>query len=71
MDLKGGQVTLGEILQNPQARAMIRRSRYGFLLESPLLGRFSNLPLQAALDRAGGFLPPQVIRRAVEQLRRL
>ncbi len=71
MDLKGGQVTVGEILQNPNARAMIRRSRYAFLLNSPLLGQFSNLPLQTALNRAGSFLPPQVIRQAVDQLRRL
>ena len=71
MDLKNGRVTIGEILQNPNARSMIQRSRYSMLLNSPMVGQFRNMPLQDALNQAGRFLPPNVINKAVARLREL
>ena len=71
MDLKNGRVTIGEILQNPNARSMIQRSRYAALLNNPMVGQFRNLPLQDALNQARRFLPPQVVNKAVARLKEL
>ena len=71
MDLKNGRITIGEILENPNARAMIQRSRYAMLLNNPMLGQFRTMPLQNALGQARRFLPANVVDRAVARLKEM
>ena len=70
MDLRNGRVTIGEILANPKARAMVQRA-YPKVLASPMAMRFRNMPLGTALQYAGRFVPRDRLDWGVAQLREL
>lgn len=73
MNLKNGQITVGEILQNPQARALVQREvpRLGGMLNSPLARGYWNMPLSAVVARARGMLPPNRIQSLLAGLERI
>lgn len=60
MNLKNQQITLGEIIENGNARAALRR-------EYPML---CNMTLQSALFFARGNMPPAQLRRLLSALER-
>ncbi|MCI8624583.1 MAG: hypothetical protein HFG26_13125 [Provencibacterium sp.] len=70
IDLRNYEITVGEILQNPKARAELGR-RYPQVMGNPMLRRFSGMPLRQAMGFAQGFLPAAQIRQFVRELEKL
>ena len=70
MELRGGAVTLGEIVRDPRARELVDREFPG-LLRHPFAKRFMGMPLSKALSMARGRLPEDSIQRLLEGLREL
>ena len=70
MDLKGNQILVGELLDDPAARAVFQR-RFGKLLKHPMVPAARSLSLEQLLGFAKLYLPKQVIQDTLEELRRL
>ena len=70
MDLRNGRITIGEILANPNARAMIQRA-YPKVLASPMAARFRGMQLGTAMQYAGRFGPRAQLDRVVARLKEL
>ena len=70
MDLRGGAVTLGEIVSDPRARRLVEREFPG-LLRHPFARRFMGMPLSKALKLARGRFPEDNIERLLTGLREL
>lgn len=66
MDLRNFQITVGEVLANPQAREVVRRELPS-VYNSPLLGFAKNMTLQQVLGFAGK-IPEDQRRRILEGL---
>lgn len=70
MDLKNNQITVRELLENPKSKAVFQR-RFGKWMNHPLVTAARNLTLAQLLDLAKVYLPQNVIRETLEELRRL
>lgn len=70
MNLKNNQITVGEILSNPAARAYIAK-RYPAVLGNPMLGAMRGMPLKNVIRMAGRYLPPDQINRMMKDLENL
>ncbi len=70
MDLKNGNITLGELLSHPGARSLLEREAPG-ALSSPLIRRFRNVTLNQAVALLRGRIPDHRIRELTEELRKL
>lgn len=70
IDLRKNEITVGEILRNPRARAEINR-RYPQVLGNPMLRRFSGMPLKRAMQYAQGYLPQAQIQQLLKELEEL
>ncbi|HIY15761.1 MAG TPA: hypothetical protein H9839_00340 [Candidatus Intestinimonas stercorigallinarum] len=70
MDLKGNQILVGELLDDPAARAVFQR-RFGKLLKHPMVPAARSLSLEQLLGFAKLYLPKPVIQDTLEELRRL
>ena len=67
MDLKGGRITLGEILRHPGARELVEREFPG-ILRHPLAGAFLGLSLDRALALLGGRVPRERVEGLLREL---
>lgn len=70
MDLRNGTITLGELLQNPKANAVLQR-RFGSLLQHPMIGAAKGMSLQQIIQRAGKNLSAQTIQQTLDELKQL
>jgi len=70
LDLKNNQITVQELLANPKSKAVFQR-RFGKWMNHPLVTAARNLTLAQLLDLAKVYLPQNVIRETLEELRRL
>ena len=70
LDLKGNQILVGELLDDPAARAVFQR-RFGKLLKHPMVPAARSLSLEQLLGFAKLYLPKPVIQGTLEELRRL
>lgn len=70
MDLRGGTITLKEILAHPKARALVEREFPG-LLRHPLAGNFLGLTLNRALFLLGGRIPRERTQKLLDELKAL
>ena len=70
MNLKGNQITLGELLDDPRSRAVLQQ-RFGRWLKHPAAGAARSLTLAQAVEMASVWLPRQTVQETLEQLRRL
>ena len=70
LDLKGNQILVGELLDDPAARAGFQR-RFGKLLKHPMVPAARSLSLEQLLGFAKLYLPKPVIQDTLEELRRL
>ena len=66
MNLKNYQITVGEVLQNPQAKAMLQK-------ELPMVMRHPMLPMANAipLKDVGGYVSQRKMQNILDQLSRL
>lgn len=70
MDLRNNQITVEELLNNPNARAVFQR-RFGKWLNHPLVGAAHSLTLAQLMDLTKLYLPQAVLQDTLAELRRL
>ncbi len=70
MDLRNQTITLGELLQNPQAEAVLKR-RFGPLLSHPLAVNAKKLSLKQLISMAGNKLSTQVVAETLAELEKI
>lgn len=70
MNLKNGQITVGELLSNPRARAVIQRE-FPNMLNSPMVGLAKNMTLNNVLNYARDIIPQQRINAILNEFSRI
>lgn len=70
MDLRNQNITLGELLQNPKAAAVLKR-HFGALLSHPLVGQAKKLSLKQLIAMGGSKLSPQAVAQTLAELEAL
>lgn len=70
MDLRNQTITVGELLDDPKARAVFQR-RFGTLMRHPLVGASRALTLKQLAEMAAVYLPPRTIQDTLRELERL
>mgnify|MGYP000020084858 CR=1 FL=1 len=69
MDLKRNQITVGELLDHPGARAVFQR-RFPMLMKHPMLGAARTITLEQILSVAQAYVPQKKIDETLSELRR-
>lgn len=71
MDLKGGKITIGELLENPGTRGVLNK-RFPMVFRGK---HFSNAAMTVTLEQlvalVGGFLPQKMLNDTLRDLERL
>lgn len=70
MDLKNKKITVGELLENPNSRAVFQR-RFPMVMKHPLLGASRTVTLEQLMSFAGAYLPKNMIQDTLDELKRL
>ena len=70
MNLKNGQITVGEVLSNPNARALLQRESPA-LFNHPMVGMARGMTRNQVLGMARGKVSQQQVNRLFEQLSRI
>lgn len=70
MDLRANRITVGEILQNPRARALLLRE-FPMLRDRRVLRHVSPMPLWRVLQLGAGRMPRARIDNLLRQVREL
>ena len=70
MDLKQGNITLGELLDDPRSHAVLQR-RFPSALRHPLAGAARTVTLEQLLAVVSAWLPRRKLDEALEELRRV
>ena len=68
MDLRQNQITVGELLQNPRARAVFQR-RFGKWMKHPMVQAAHSLTLAQLSEKAAGYLPKKTIDETIQELK--
>ena len=70
MEFHSDTLTLGELLDDPKARAVLQR-RFGTYLSHPMVQAARSLTLSQLTRMAAVWLPQSVIQDTLRELRRL
>ena len=70
MNLKDGQITLGELWDNPRSRAVFQK-KIPMLAKHPLKGAARTVTLEQLRDFLSGWVPEGMITGVVQELKRL
>ena len=70
MDLRNQTITVGELLDDPRARAVFQR-RFGRWMKHPMVGAARSLTLEQLAEMAAVYLPQKVIQDTLRELRQL
>ncbi len=70
MDLKNNGITVGELLDNPKAKAVFQR-KFGRWMKHPMVAAGRSLTLGQLTELAGVYLPRKVIDDTLKELREL
>lgn len=70
MNLKNYQITVGEVLQNPQAKAMLQKE-LPMVMRHPMLPMANAIPLKDVINYAGGYVSQRKMQNILDQLSRL
>jgi len=68
MDLRQNQITVGELLQNPRARAVFQR-RFGKWMKHPMVQAVHSLTLAQLSEMAAVYLPKKTIEETIQELK--
>ena len=67
MNLKNYQITVGEVLQNPQAKAMLQKE-LPMVMRHPMLPMANAIPLKDVIHYAGGYVSQRKMQNILDQL---
>ena len=70
MNLKNNTVTVGELLADPNARAVFQR-RFGKWMKHPMVTAGRSLTLAQLVELAGVYLPKKIIEETLKELTEL
>ena len=70
MDLKENKITLGELWDNPQSRAVFQK-RIPMLAKHPVKGAARTVTLEQLRDFLNGWVPGMLINGVMQELKRL
>lgn len=70
MYLKNNQITVRELLSDPQARQLFQRE-FPQWAHTPMLSMMQNMTLEGVLSLAKGHVPEQKINQVLSQLEQL
>ena len=69
MDLKHNKITVGELMDHPNTRAVLQR-RFPMLMKHPLMGAARTITLEQILSVAPAYVPQKKIDETLNELRR-
>ncbi len=70
MNLKNNKITVGELLDYPPARTVLKK-RFPMALRQPLEGAARTLTLEQVVSLASGYISPKKLEEAVNELRKV
>ncbi|MGN0986134.1 MAG: hypothetical protein ACI4OU_06515 [Candidatus Enterenecus sp.] len=70
MNLRNNQITLGELWDNPKARAVFQK-RVPMLGKHPVTGAARTVTLEQFMDFMGSWVPNVMINGVMQELKRL
>lgn len=70
MDLRGNQITLGELWDNPRSRAVFQK-KVPMLAKHPVKGAARTVTLEQLMDFMSSWVPNVMINGVVQDLKRL
>ncbi len=70
MDLKNNKITVGELLDNPKAKAVLVR-RFPLVMKKQLTGAARTVTLEQLVAFLSAFLPAGIINDTLKELRNL
>ena len=69
MDLKHNKITVGELMDHPNTRAVLQR-RFPMVVKHPLMGAARTITLEQILSVAQTYVPQKKIDETLNELRR-
>ena len=70
MDLKGNQITMGELLADPRARAVLAR-RFPQLEGRPIVAASKGMTVERALKLGAAYVPKAYLTETLRELEEL
>lgn len=70
MDLKGNQITLGELWDDPRSRGVFQK-KVPMLARHPVTGAARTVTLEQLMDFMGSWIPASVISGVMRELQRI
>ena len=70
MDLKGNQITVGELLSHPGARRVLAQ-RFPHVIDRPIVAHSGAMTLERAMKLGAAYVPQKVIQETLRELERL
>lgn len=70
MNLKNYNITVGEVLQNPQAKAMLQKE-LPMVMRHPMLPVARAIPLKDVMSYAGGYISPKKMQSILDKLSKI
>lgn len=70
MDLRNNRITIGELLNNPKAKAVLA-SELPEMSGSPYLILVRGMTLEKVISKWGGHIPPERLQRIVKKLKEI
>ena len=70
MNLNNNKITVGELLDDPKARAVFQR-RFGKWMKHPMVAASKSLTLNQLMEMAGVWLPKKTIQDTWQELSQL
>ena len=70
MDLRGGKITIGEVLDYPGARALLQR-KFPLVFRKQFSPASKTVTLEQLLALVGGYLPQRVVNDTLRELEQL
>ena len=69
MDLKRIKITVGELLDHPNTRAVLQK-RFPMVMKHPMMGAARTITLEQILSVAQAYVPQKKIDETLNELRR-
>lgn len=70
MNLKNYNITVGEVLQNPQAKAILQKE-LPMVMRHPMLPVARAIPLKDVMNYAGGYISPKKMQSILDKLSKI
>ena len=70
MDLKGNKITIGELLADPRAKAVLAQ-RFPHVMGRPIVAASKGMPLDRAMKLGAAYVPRAILEETRRELEKL